>query len=226
LKNWLFILCAFLPALILGQDFKFPKVVQSNQKKGTLRIANTKEAWHTNIQYMGKYQDTISLSDNTDSIIHSNLMPYELAKKYYYNDRFSAFIHLADTLIDIFIDTSQILTFLSSPYNKKRVYRNSYQAYPVILRNNSDSFAVIGFGNDSPVLIEALDIDNVWKFITCELEYRCGTGLRNIYLKAGSVVCLLIPKFKGNFKTKLRLKFNNIVSNTFSGHINRSQFYN
>ncbi|MFT3796589.1 hypothetical protein [Flavobacterium sp.] len=104
------------------------------------------------------------------------------------------------------------------------------KSYPVLIYNNSKSDLYFGM---TPLLIiqEALDIDNKWKPI--EFTYQmpgCGiaASIVNYRVQPKHYLATAIIKYRGNFKTKVRVNFLKgdkvIYSNEIIGYINRSQF--
>lgn len=65
----------------------------------------------------------------------------------------------ADSAIEIQVDTTQVLALEENIWGVKKEINILYGAYPAIIKNNSDSIIVVGFGRNIPVILEALDID-------------------------------------------------------------------
>lgn len=98
------------------------------------------------------------------------------------------------------------------------------------LINNSDSTFIIGTQDHSLIIIqEALDENNEWTPIEHWIYSRCGNSyMEPLKLKSGKCVSIPIRKYKGDFKTKLRLKVlirkEVFYSGLFEGSIYKSQF--
>jgi hypothetical protein len=116
--------------------------------------------------------------------------------------------------------------------NKSRELKNKYiAAYPVLIYNNSAAKAYITNPHGGTLLLvqEALDADGKWK----PIEFRFGLStcfIRYSYyvLSPKHYIATAIIKYKGNFKTKVRVKMISngkvFYSNAVLGTINRSQF--
>ena len=207
-----------LPQIIFGQAINFPKITSLIQPKHISKTSKQITSEERQVQYIGNYRDTIYLLGNGFDIVDK----YKISAKegrYLYSHPF-----YADSGIKILIDTAQILGVKETMWKGKNLLDIVYDAYPVTLQNNTDTTAIVGFGRRIPVVLEALDIDNKWKPIEKPYIYKCGTGLRNILLKPHDIICVLVPKYKGVFKTQLRLRLRNNISMPFYGEINRSQF--
>ena len=106
-----------------------------------------------------------------------------------------------------------------------------FSYYPVYLVNSTQSDKIL-FGKDSHVfgIQEAQDKENYnsWKPIEAKGYDFCGNGYWNIIIRPNEFGLVLMPKYKGNYKTKLRARIKNgdniIVSNAYEGIINKSQF--
>jgi hypothetical protein len=125
-----------------------------------------------------------------------------------------------------------------SDYNKSMVIINEYikqkskltsdkvKCYPLYIFNNSNNDVFI----NSEFIQEAKDIDGKWKPIEFTFEYEmCGTGKgHQSILNPEKYAVFAIIKYKGDFKTKIRIKLKNnkhiYYSNEIEGNINRSQF--
>ena len=224
MKTLLLFIFIFFALIVKGQEPKFPTIIYPQNGKCNIRNAHCLESWKMQLLYMGKIIDSISLSTATDSIISNNLMPLTLAKKVYYNEWYEDQPHLGNHLIDIFYDTTQLFQLSQIRHSKSKFVEKTYAGFPVLIRNNSDSFACIGFGEDLSLIIEALDTDSTWKPITKEITYRCATGQRNIYLKPNDWASTLAPKFTGKFSTFARFRLNANYSKIFRVTINEDQF--
>lgn len=95
---------------------------------------------------------------------------------------------------------------------------------PVLIRNNNKDTIAIGYGTQIPITMEAQNEKKEWKPIQEKFIYMCGFGLKTIILPPNEIAITLAPIFKGNFKTKLRLKLGDNKSEPFWGYINKRQF--
>ena len=55
-------------------------------------------------------------------------------------------------------------------------------------------------------------------------NYRCGTGIKYIFLKPDEVAIAYQLRLAGNFETKLRIKLGSNYSNEFFGKIDEKLF--
>lgn len=107
---------------------------------------------------------------------------------------------------------------------------NKYvDAYPLLIYNNSNTNASIG--KSMHMIQEAQDTDGKWKPIEYVWSARAGGGCMltpNFLLKKKHYLAAAIIKYHGNFKTKIRVKFQNqwntYYSNEITGYINHTQF--
>ncbi len=126
----------------------------------------------------------------------------------------------------IYIDTTKIIsnhTYLLEQ-NSNEFYTKKYQAFPVILFNKGKDSLTVGNGNHLRLILEARNKSGKWMPIEEKYVYMCGTFLRFITVPPNQIAITSVPIDSGNFKTKLRLRFNDILSYEFSGSINQSQF--
>ena len=112
-------------------------------------------------------------------------------------------------------------------YKSDQVASDYFSSY---LINSSDSTFIIGTQDHSLIMIqEALDENEKWKPIEHWVYSRCGNSfMEPLKLKSGNCVFIPIKKYKGDFKTKFRLKVlirNEVFySDHFEGSIYESQF--
>lgn len=104
----------------------------------------------------------------------------------------------------------------------------SYFAYPVIIHNLSDTILFLGMGNHLESIVrQAKNKENVWVDIESPFDYHCGTCLRDLIVDVDEILVAKLTRYKGDFKTVCRLKYqkyNNIVySNTFVDYIDYRQ---
>lgn len=119
-----------------------------------------------------------------------------------------------DSEIDIQVDTTQIVR------NKGRKrYSNiefSYKAYPVRLKNISDSTINIGYGTQIPIILEKKDSVNLWTACEYQFLYACGNGLNTIFLPESEIVITSVAILEEKIKQEYRLKLGKNYSTTFS----------
>ncbi|GAA4047162.1 hypothetical protein GCM10022388_10910 [Flavobacterium chungnamense] len=116
------------------------------------------------------------------------------------------------------------------PFSRISTLENkSVAAYPVLFFNNSTKKIPLGTSDlKIEIIQEAKDIDGKWK----PIEFFYGDGMcfqpLNLLLEPMHYTATTIIKYKGSFKTKIRVKYfdnkNTYYSNEICGTINRSQF--
>jgi hypothetical protein len=163
---------------------------------------------------------------------------------------YSPYIILPEYRLIVIIDTSY--SFATDGYEYKRLphwregdeaslnnyfeasekLRNRYvSSYPVLIRNEGNETAVLEFTTlKFPIIQEALDNDGKWKPIEF-VEPKpvvCNPGVSAHLLFPNNYMATSVIRYKGNFKTKIRVKIQNgrynYYSNEVTGYINRSQF--
>lgn len=109
-----------------------------------------------------------------------------------------------------------------SPYDSVKVF-------PAYLVNFSDSVQMVQFHDGDLVLIqEAMTPNLEWKPIEYFVYSDCGNSFSMKFLDTNAYFMFGIHKYKGDFYTNLRVRMLNngriILSNVYSGYINKSQF--
>jgi len=115
--------------------------------------------------------------------------------------------------------------------NEKRQKTHSW-SYPFLVYNSSKNNVIFEnpIEGNIYVILEALDRDGNWKPIEFweQHQFLCGTGHRNYSLPAKTFLIGAFKRYRGNYRTKMRLKLNNfgevMYSNVFEDTINYSQF--
>lgn len=103
------------------------------------------------------------------------------------------------------------------------IFGDSYSAIVI----NEDSVTIeVGYGDHTPLIMEAKDSAGVWRPIEKRFIYLCGNGVGTIILPPGEIMLTSVPLFQGEYKTQLRLRYPNteFYSNSFEGNINYRQF--
>lgn len=116
-------------------------------------------------------------------------------------------------------------------YKQKKMQSVYVSAYPLLIYNNSTDKAYIPRPSFQDLLLiqQALDADGKWKPIEFRLLSQMCSFLYSYYiLSPKHYMATAIIKYKGDFKTKIRVKMiangKVIYSNSVQGSINRSQF--
>ncbi len=170
-----------------------------------------------NFNYIGKLKDTISLGIESFSIVEfpgnqkkkSEIKKRERPNAEYYIewDKESRFKFMREPKIEIQISPKRVNNF-----------------FPVLLRNRAKDTIPIGYGDIIPLILEAKDKTGKWKPIQERLTFMCGNGVGTIILPPKEIAITLVPIFKGNYRTQLRLSMGSNKSNFFWGNINYRQF--
>lgn len=105
---------------------------------------------------------------------------------------------------------------------------DSIKVIPAYIVNYSDSLQGIEKHGGKIIMIqEALNANNEWKPIEYFSFSGCGNSYGITYLDTNCYLMFGVNKYKGNFKTKLRVRLktngNVILSNEYTGYINKSQ---
>ncbi len=177
------------------------------------------QMWERNVQYLGRIIDTIEIVKIEDLRIPIGENKILISEKS--RNEYSKY---GNCKLEIYVDTLQKATLLK---NESVLYKRinvAYKAFPIFILNKSNETTIIGTGYNIPIILEALDRDNIWKPIEAQYIHDCGVGLEYLLLKENNLVCVLCPIYIGDFKTKLRYKLGSNYSNEFIGTINREQF--
>lgn len=124
--------------------------------------------------------------------------------------------------ISIKVDTTQIIKNDNIHLSSNNQF---YEAYPVLIENQELDTITLSYGHQIPLITEAIDSLGNWMPIERRWSYICGVGIGQIILPPSEIGISSTMIFHGNYKTKLRVKFDSITSNEFFGSINYNQFY-
>jgi hypothetical protein len=104
---------------------------------------------------------------------------------------------------------------------------DSVKVFPAYIVNNTDSIQGIKNQRNIIVIQEALNTKNEWKPVEFFRYADCGLSYGVTLLDTNCYIMFGVNKYKGDFKTKLRLRLKTngktIYSNEFLGYINKSQ---
>jgi hypothetical protein len=146
---------------------------------------------------------------------------FDLYKEYFRYGSFDMFPNWDSAKLKIAFDTTQKVTYLNFlPKNYKDYY---YHAFPLYIQNLSKDTVMVGYGKWLDLILEAKDKENNWQEIQPRTAYYLNSSLAKIILSPNEIVLTAIPIYKGDYKTKLRLKIGNNYSEEFNGEINYSQ---
>jgi hypothetical protein len=209
------------PFPVVLKPFGICKITYSYDEENPTWISNSNYSYY----YIGDVKDTVYLSPFIPFTPLPPLPPINSAKKtnemiipklenqfkkYYikWKDKKRNYKNRVKAKIDVQINTSIIIS----------------NSYPIMLTNLDIDTIFIGSDIDIPLIMEAMDSLGKWKPIQTHDYGCCGVGVGSIILPPNESVITLAPIFKGNYKTKLRLKIRNNYSKPFIGFINYRQF--
>ena len=69
-----------------------------------------------------------------------------------------------------------------------------------------------------------MDEKGSWRPIEEVYMYSCGNGINDIIFPPNEIIITSVPIYKGKLKTKLRLRYDDTLSQEFYGTINPTQF--
>jgi hypothetical protein len=168
--------------------------------------------------YIGKISNEIEISYKNYKTVEKN----QTFKKYKFPIQNS---------LEIFIDTTRIIGIPMGLYEYSKIEkRNDKIANPIFIKNISKDTLTIGYAEYLPIIIEAKNRNGEWQPIQERMRFACGNGIVNFYCPPNNIVISAMQKYSGNFKTKLRLKYESFVSkssifsNEINGEINEKQF--
>ncbi|CAI2766883.1 hypothetical protein [Flavobacterium collinsii] len=170
-----------------------------------------------NFNYIGKLKDSISLGVEYFSIAEfpkNRKKDSEIEKRqrrnaeYYIEwDKKNRYSFMQEQKVEIQICSKKINNF-----------------HTALLRNRTKDTIPIGFGDRIPLILEAKNKLGKWEPIQERFVYMCGNGVGTIILPPKEIAITLVPNFKGNYKTQLRLSMGSNKSNAIWGNINYRQF--
>lgn len=165
--------------------------------------------------FLGKYSfgDSLAWSSNIDA---------EYENDYLYPYRDSVDLIPADGLQLIPRPDIQF----RDPYAKKR----DRNYFPVFIPNETENTKLLsGKGICVYAIMEAKDSSGSWRPIHYDSGNFCGMGKWELRIHPKEYGVMLLPSYKGNYATKLRVRMRNgeniIVSKPFDGTISYNQFY-
>lgn len=168
--------------------------------------------------YIGKITENIKISYQT----------FETVKK---TQTYKEYKLPSKKSLEIFVDTSRIIGIPMRLYQYSKVEkRNNKIANPIFIKNKSKDTLNIGYAEYLPIIIEAKNRNGEWRPIQERMRFMCGTGISDFYCPPNNIVISAMQKYSGNFKTKLRLKYetfgseSSMFSNEINGEINEKQF--
>lgn len=195
---------------------RFPVILDTAGKAHTEIIGKSLRIGDYKPLYIGKLKDTIAI-----------IYPRNYLEKYYVYDNVKKNYPYPDSFgIKIMINTSTFISDDSYSFLDHSITygKQTYKAFPVLIYNTRSDTINIGYGDHLPLITEALDPEGNWRAIEDHFMYDCGVGLNSIVLPPDEILLTATPIYKGVFKTKLRLRYNKVLSEEFDGAINLKQF--
>lgn len=138
-----------------------------------------------------------------------------------------------NTKLSLNVDTTNELSLMYIDINfhdSIQTYdTNYYKSYRGYITNTSKSITKLETEGSSVQLIqEALDPIGNWRPIEYWSYSFCGNSYHEYLVMPGDLIMIKIPKYNGEFHTKLRLRMQNdreiYISQPFNGNICMSQF--
>lgn len=178
-----------------------------------------------------------------DTVIFSTLQPFEPCCRYLDTVEYSN-----SNQLEIFVDQKQpvaskykerkppsfYLIYLDE--NGKKIPQEPYKPpydsvmkLPVFIRNITDSSQIIQHHDGRMMMVqEALNKEGKWKAIEYFEFSGCGNSIGIHLLLPGEYMMFGVNQYKGNFKTKFRVRLQTngtiLFSNEYDGCMNESQF--
>jgi hypothetical protein len=171
--------------------------------------------------YFGDLKDTIVVFHNISPSRESRYEGWELDYRppteefddyFYYPRNERGFESWNSAEMKLYLDTDQIIQNYGS------------EAYPLLIQNVQLDSVQVGYGEHLPLIVEAMDSKGKWRPIEEQFIYSCGTGMNFLVLPPNEFVVTPIVKTKGNYKTKLRVRYGISLSNEYFGNIDTTQF--
>ena len=201
------------------QVFKIPTIVNAvDSNRVTFFNVDSCNPRIGYILYKGKFTDTLINTDSIDYDYREDSTTIKLLRYEYKQDSFRS-------------DGFQIYT----DYKTTIAEDSFYTSYPMYMVNETSNPKVLWAYARDVVSHEALDSNNTWRPIeynsdVCGIWCKYGFEPLAVNVEPGEYVMYLLPKYSGDYKTKLRVRIRAFgehvyVSEPFEGRINYSQFY-
>lgn len=178
------------------------------------------------VYYVGKQKDTIRLPFIPVSMWKADTEDFSYVKRYEVPD---------SNKLQILVDTSLLTYHTHTPTRLTYSHHGglitsgfeSYEAYHVFIYNFSNSFVNMGSANAVGwISTETKDQTGKWITALGNINYGCGTSIRDLTLKPGDMLAAKYIKRSGGTYKQLRLKYEPkwpgakpVYSNEFWGYI-------
>ncbi len=167
--------------------------------------------------YIGVYKDTLFTTYSYES---------DMGKMY--DVRTRNYRKPAEKELSIVVDTSRLMadySFMIWADNGTTTAAEAMYAYPVIVSNLSQDTLSIAQNFRIPLIMEAQDKDGQWKPIqVARIPQKRDKKFDATFFSPKEILITTVLLNHGTFKTKLRLRYNNILSNEYDGTIYLTQF--
>ncbi|KFC40044.1 hypothetical protein HZQ67_09680 [Elizabethkingia anophelis] len=161
-----------------------------------------------------------------------NERKYDLMKQKYFNGYLPVFISQKDIKKDsignhnirIEANTQDTIPYYSIPFNNYQI--KAYKSFPVYIKNISTHNLILPVGLFG-LSYEVLNKSNKWQILYNNNWFICGTGSfpkRYYSFKKEDMIIFGVPYLKGNFKTKMRIRFEYAISNEFEASVDSEIF--
>lgn len=189
-----------------------PKIFSATAKPDKKKLSGTFHTSDRRIQYIGRLGDSLYFTDLNGNVIQTYSATSGSSSMGGANETENA-----DSGMVVIVDTNQTVGITETNAGTA-----TYDAHPVIVRNNTNKNLIIGRGARMPVTLEALDRGNNWKTVETT-SVNSNAADSRIILKPGDVVGIAIPVYSGSFKTLMRVRVFDNYSEPFSVFLNHSQ---
>jgi len=187
----------------------------------------------TNFTQKSNYKP-ITYTRNLDTIIVNYILDQDIRRtktkheiqEYMHYHRINIIVDnvtgATDENIKVIVDTTTTISKVK--YKRFSHLFTRHKAYPTYIINTSlKDTVILGYDSNIDALLEAKNRQNEWKRIESLELILCRTGRALFVLPKKDTIITATTIFKGNFKTKLRLRLGKAYSNEFEGFINEQQ---
>jgi hypothetical protein len=216
MKLFFSILFFIFYSFCFAQKVKFNeiKLTGSNLSTKLFYTIKSKRGAAYDMLYLGDLKSEIALDYNYNRKINDSLL-VNIDKIEDYRKHFKDSLYRK---LQIYVDTSRIINHTTSANNKY------YAAYPVFILNKSNKPWIATSWNDVNLILQAKTKKGTWQDIEKPIFYKCGTGMTFTKLNPQKILITAFLLTDGDYKTKLRLRYENLYSNEFDGKIYIEQF--
>ena len=207
----------------------FPLVLYNESScQPILLYTETKLEGDYSLRYIGEWKDTVkwyhALSAPPPPIkkvagqeLNDLIKPWYLFENFrfehYPNQEYDSILGN----LNIIIDTTQHITIFHQAWELKVCFTD----YPVLIQN-TDTFDIdISIDEQVMLEIEALNENHEWVQIDKNYFVECGSGIETYTLHPQHICLTSMPKYDGDFLTKMRVRLGKNVSNEIDTKLSR-----